>query len=301
MSETPAFDAAAYLTDVLERRLDPRASDWLGGRRAEVAAGLEGARFAGVISVASRYLPRGPLHPDAPELARAAEGVPGWNPERWSILEAGRVALVLARPDLALETFTRDLEDVFRHADEGELRALYRCLCLLPDGARFAWRAREGCRTNIRPVFEAVACDTPYPATHFDDVAWNQLVIKAVFIGAPLWRVRGLDERLSPELARMALDLADERRSAGRAVQPELWLCLGAHGGARALASIEREIEGSDTLGRRAAAVALVRAERSDRLAALAAAERDPALAEALRAALEGPRDQTVFRTFHES
>ena len=54
-------------------------------------------------------------------------------------------------------------------------------------------------------VFEANACDTPYPATHLDDLAWRQLVIKALFVGAPLWRVYGLDKRLDAELARMAM------------------------------------------------------------------------------------------------
>jgi hypothetical protein len=52
--------------------------------------------------------------------------------------------------------------------------------------------------------------------------------------------VHGLDERLSGELARMALDLADERRSAGRPVNPLLWLCLGAHGGAGVVPPLER-------------------------------------------------------------
>ena len=52
-------------------------------------------------------------------------------------------------------------------------------------------------------------------------------LLKALFVGAPLWRVYGLDKRIDAELARMALDLADERCSAHREVQPELWLCLG--------------------------------------------------------------------------
>ena len=50
-------------------------------------------------------------------------------------------------------------------------------------------------------------CDTPYPLQHFDNLAWRQALIKAIFIGAPLWRIHGLDQRLSPELARMALGM----------------------------------------------------------------------------------------------
>ena len=100
-------------------------------------------------------------------------------------------------------------------------------------------------------------------------MAWRSLVVKAVFVGAPLWRVSGLDQRLSEDLARAALDLADERRSAGRPVQPELWLCLGPHGAERASTSIELELAGGPPAGRCAAALALARAGHIDRLQAL--------------------------------
>ena len=88
--------------------------------------------------------------------------------------------------------------------------ALYRALVHLPATERFTWRAGEGCRSSMRAVFEAIACDTPFAFRHFDDPAWRQLVIKALFVEAPLWRVYGLDQRLDEELARMALDLAEE-------------------------------------------------------------------------------------------
>jgi len=94
----------------------------------------------------------------------------------------------------------------------------------------------------------------------------------------------------------MALDLADERRSAGRAVQHELWLCLGPHAGERGLAGIERELAGSHTLGRRAAAIALARAGATKRLAELLERERDPAVAGTMRSALAGNTDQRAFR-----
>jgi hypothetical protein len=147
----------------------------------------------------------------------------------------------------------------------------------------------------MRVVFESICCDTPYPARWFDDVAWRQAVIKAIFVEAPVWRIWGLDERLDPELARMALDLADERRSAGRAINPELWLCLGAHGGERGLAALELELERGDARGRAAAAIALVRAGERDRVQSLVAVESDPAVREAMTGALEGKSDQTAF------
>jgi len=293
-------DAKTCLAGMLEHRLDEEARGWLAQSSAEVAEGVAVARFCALISLASRFMPRGALAPEADERTRAETVLAGWNTERWTVLEAARVALVLARSDLAETAAEEALEEAFRYADGGELCALYRSLALLPDPERFLWRAAEGCRTNIRPVFEADTCDTPYPFLYFDDVAWNQLCIKAVFIDAPLWRVFGLDRRLSPELARMALDLADERRSAGRDVQHELWLCLGPHGGERGLASIERELESESRVGRRAAAIALARADAPGRLAELLETERDPEVLSTMRRARDGHTGRAEFRALDQ-
>jgi hypothetical protein len=140
--------------------------------------------------------------------------------------------------------------------------------------------------------------------------------VKCLFVGAPAWRVFGLDQRLSEDLARMALDLADERRSAHRSVQPDLWLLLGPHAGERGLASIERELatranppaepggapglDPTNTAGRAAASAALARAGETERLSALAASETDPFVADVMRDALAGRADSSLFRRIAE-
>jgi hypothetical protein len=300
-SEDPVDPGAAraVLDAMLRSRLPVEPKAWLDARSVEIAAGSSDDRFAQWISLASRYAPRRPLAPDASERASAAAALPGWNPERWSTLEAVRAALVLARSDLTDAGCERALEESFRYADQGELCALYRSIALLPSGERFAARAAEGCRSNMGVVFEAVACDSPYPVRHFDDIAWRQLAIKAVFIEAPLWRVHGIDTRLSAELARMALDLADERRSAGRPVQPDLWLCLGAHAGERGLESLDREAAPSNpnVAGRRGAVLGLARAGEQGRLKRLEASERDPEVKATMGEALAGGHDAAAFRS----
>lgn len=288
----PVFDL------MLGRRLSENGAAWLASARTEVEAGASGERLASLLSMASRHAPRGDLSPTREECADAERALAGWNPERWSTLEALRVCLLIRHPATSDDAFGGILEECFRYADGSELTALYRSLAHFPAGERFVWRAGEGCRTNMRTVFEATACDTPYPARYFDDVAWCQLVIKAVFIEAPLWRVHGLDQRLSSELARMALDLADERRSAGRRIQPELWLCMGTHGGERALAALEVEMETEHLPSRRAAALALGRAEQHDRLRKLLDVERDAAMRETIESALAGRCDQSAFAIF---
>ncbi len=279
----------------LASRLDETAASWLERASDEVAAGVDDGRFCSLFSLASRHAPRGGLEPSEGERAAAAARLEGWNPERWTLLETVRTALILAHRDLDGPGIESALEEAFRYPEMGEQCALYRSLAHLPDPARFAWRAGEGARSNMRVVFESACCDTAFPARWFDDVAWRQAVIKCIFVGAPLWRIWGLDGRLDPELARMALDLADERRSAGRAVHPQLWMCLGTHGGRRGLTSLERELEAGESGGRAAAAIALVRAGELERVRALVALESDPAVRDAMARALEGESDSSAF------
>lgn len=115
-------------------------------------------------------------------------------------------------------------DELFRHGDAREQQAILSALPLLPSPERFVPLARSASRSNVLPVFEALACDNPFPARHFSDEAFAQLVLKVLFVGLPLARVVGLRDRIDGELQRMARDYASERRAAGRAVPADLEL-----------------------------------------------------------------------------
>ncbi len=91
---------------------------------------------------------------------------------------------------------------------------------MYPDPPRHALRAAEGVRSNMRTVFEAVAHRNPYAAEQFAESAWNQMVLKALFVGSRLDLVVGLDRRRNEALARMLCDYAHERWAASRVVEP---------------------------------------------------------------------------------
>jgi hypothetical protein len=300
-SVTETNEIARVIDRLLRARVPEDARRWLAGATQEIASGVDDLRFTSLLSLASRPTPRAALEPNADEREACSEALVGWNPERWQLLETVRAALILARPDLQQPGCIAALEDAFLCADAGELCALYRALPLLPDPARFATRMGEACRSNMAPVFEAAAFDNPFPSRHFDDIAWRQLVIKAVFIEAPLWRVFELDARLDPELARMTLDFIDERRSAGRSVQPQAWLCLGEHADERGIESIAQELRGQDATGRGAAAFALARTGEVARLSDLLPAERDEETRDALARVRDGQHDQASFAAWIES
>jgi hypothetical protein len=101
---------------------------------------------------------------------------------------------------------------------------LLRVLAALPAPARFVEIAIDACRTNVETVFSAIACDNDFPARHFPAPAFHQMVLKALFIGAPLARVAGLAERTSDELIRMVDAYASERAAAGRAIPADVAL-----------------------------------------------------------------------------
>jgi hypothetical protein len=93
---------------------------------------------------------------------------------------------------------------------------------MLPQPEQYLPIVIDACRTNIEPLFEAIACENPYPAAHFPERNFNQVVLKAMFNGIALARIVGLAGRRNAELARMATDYAAERTAAGRSVPADI-------------------------------------------------------------------------------
>lgn len=278
----PVWPAASTVVEQLDVLLHSRLSQaggaFLQGALKELANGVDSTGFGMRLSAASRHASGALFQADGGDLPPELESLaPLWTPGYWSLLDALRVRLILGLPDLAGEEAGQALDEAFSYADEGELCALLRALPLIPQRERFAWRATEGCRTNMVSVFCAVACDSPLPVATFDDVAWKQVLLKCLFVGAPLWRVRGVDLRLDDDLTRMALDYVEERRSAEREVPRELWMLLGARPGERGLSSLEAELASPDPLSRAAVYLALARAGEGQRLASCSESEPDAA------------------------
>jgi hypothetical protein len=207
------------------------------------------------------------------DLALADRLRPAWNPAGWTTDQAARIALVLAWPSSDAAAYVATLDKLFETADLGELVALYQALPVLPHQRAHVRRCAEGVRTNMTDVFKAVAHGNPYPSEHLDEAAWNQMVLKALFVGVTLHPVHGLDARANPRLARMLLDYARERWAARRDVSPELWRCVGPCADAAALAAMERVLREGGAGDRRAVALAL-RASEDEAARALLARHR---------------------------
>ncbi|MBF9254492.1 EboA domain-containing protein [Pontibacter sp. 172403-2] len=217
-----------FLLRLLHQIAAPEAIDWLSRKLKQVSASSgTGKEFYLAFSSVPRYMGKAPLQLSEADLAEAQRLRKGFNPANWTTDQAARTLLILTLPHTDKAEFLTQINKLFSTADMGELVALYAAMPLLPYPEDFKARAAEGFRTNMGNVYEAVALDNPYPADYLDEAAWNQMVLKTLFVGKPLFRIYGIDRRSNARLAHILSDYAHERWAAGRTVSPELWRPVG--------------------------------------------------------------------------
>ena len=223
------------LWGALEERVSPEALAWVRESVAEIEADPAAVRIR--FPMAGRKAGRGPLDPDAsPDDVHA-----------WTIDDAARTLLLVALGDRV----EAELADLYRFGDAAERRGLLRALPYLPVGDRAMAIVDDAIRTNdTRLVAAALG---PYATEHLDDAAYDQAVLKCVFIGVPITPLDGLPARATAETARMLAAFVHERVAAGRDVPAEVWDVIDRHPPAEELAAIEAE-RGSEFADRRKAA-----------------------------------------------
>ncbi len=248
--------AIALLRQWLAARLDAETGTWLAERADALAAAPDERALQLAFALVSRRLPRRALQPSADELTAAEHLLPGWSPQTWSLVDAGRILLLASLP-AQVDVFARQFRKLCETAEVGEAISLYRGLPLYPCPEALEPQVAEGLRGNVRDVFEAIAHHNPYPHAVFDRHRWNHMVLKALFIGSSLAPIQGLDVRANEELARIMLDFAHERRAAGRPVPAEIWRCVGPFARGAALEDLRQALHADTLAESRAAALAL--------------------------------------------
>lgn len=227
----PPLDVAEGLLGVVRAHAGAPAGEWLAGAVRTARAPLDRAGFATAFALASRQAGRATPEPTAAEIARLETAGVTWPVASWGLDGLARAGLLLhATAGLLPGELEALVEQCFLGGDTRERQAVLRTLPLLPDPERFVALGVDACRTSVQPVFEAIACENPYPALYFPEASFNQMVLKAVFIEVAVRRILGLEARITPELRRMAADYASERRAAGRSVPDDVAYLLGENG-----------------------------------------------------------------------
>jgi hypothetical protein len=202
------------------------AAAWVARVRpdAEGLLAVRGSAFLSEFAAASRRVGKAEI--TLTDLDRAAfEHTGVIVPPGLTLDEVARIAMLAALPEAEQEATAREC---FDRGDTRERTAVLRALPLLPDPSRFVALAASSCRTHVLPVFEAICCENPYPASFFTDATFHQMILKALFLDVALDRVVGVGARRTPELHRMVYDYAAERSAAGRSVPSDIDRHFGA-------------------------------------------------------------------------
>jgi len=249
---TAPFD---LLTHWVARQSAPEARTWFTDalQRMPTANG----HHRTVLAMVSRQLGRARLALSAADLEEAEHARPGWRPAGLGAAQAGRMALLMASHDGDEPTFAARTQALCRAGDLQEVIGYLRGLPIFPGAHALLDVAREGARSAMQPVFDAVALNSPYPAEMFDESGWNQMVLKSLFIGSSPSNISGLMARANPRLATTLVEYAQERWSADRPVSPELWRCVGPFAGRAERAALRRAAASADLAERDAALAAM--------------------------------------------
>lgn len=146
--------------------------------------------------------------------------------KHWTVADAGRALLVLRSVLTDAPQAQTIIQTYFQQGDESEVAVITRILILFTNGESLKPYAHEVGRTNSKPLFAALAQYNPYPAKYYSNHEFNQLVLKALFMGIGIAPVIGLLQRANAELSQMCEDYIKERVAANRTIPSDIWLAL---------------------------------------------------------------------------
>ena len=211
------------LVSAVRARAGEAAADWID--RAAATESVDA--FCSAYTAAPKHVGRAPLALTESERAELVGPAPELRCDRWTVDDAARAALLLAASArLDAEAFVHLAIECYERGDAREQQSWLRAISLLPQPDRLTAVAVDACRANIIPLFEAIACENPYPARHFPERQFNQLVLKALFNSIALARIVGLSTRANADLSRMARDYAAERKAAARPIPSDIAMAM---------------------------------------------------------------------------
>jgi len=235
--------------DALRRELElsarPEGLAWLEDALAEVAAQPAAIRMR--FPSVGREVGREPLDPD-----RDPDDV-----HAWTIDDAARTLLLAGLG----EGVADELGELYRYGDAAERRGLLRALPYLEIGERAIGLVDDAIRSNDTRLISAAL--GPYATAYLDPAGYDQAILKCVFVGVPIAPLDGLEERATPDAARMLAAFVHERVAASRDIPAEVWRVIDRFPPEAELRAIEAELEGPYADRRQAAEHALAGREEA--------------------------------------
>lgn len=206
--------------ELVQSKLTDKELNWLNQKSAILTSPETIGKFPVFFSLAARFIENESPEWSDKELEQLEGVYPGFSKSPWTKQELVRVVLMVS-----LETSKNKeiLQSFFETAEMQELVAFFKGLYLLENAKEFTLSVEEGIRTNMVNVFDSFTAGNPYAITYLEEWAWNQLVLKALFLDRPLFTIHDIDNRKNQSLSDMLQDYVNERWSAFREVSPEIW------------------------------------------------------------------------------
>ncbi len=239
---------------LLQDHLSPDGRQWLETKLTAIEGEFKPRSFYLAFGACPRFLGTDTLTFTEAQLSALTVAYPNFSATAWTSDQLARILLMTCLP---VEQNQAILDELFSTADYRELIALYKGLYFLDNAADFVPRAREGLRTNMVGVFDAIALENPFPAQYLPEDAWNHMVLKAMFMGRPIYRIYRIEDRKNALLADIFMDYAEERWSAFRPVSPELWRFVSGYVSERSLPGLQKTIAEGKPLEQAAAVKAI--------------------------------------------
>lgn len=257
MSVMPGSEAYFVLKACILRQVAEEVADWIKQVTENAVEYSDPRKLSIHIAIVPRRISgSNRLILSKEDLSRVQKIYKGWQPEKWLLIEAIRILFNLSVVHGSVNTEDILLR-VYRIAELSEQVAFLKGLPLYGKTDFFLSYAKEAVRSNTRPLFAAIAQFNPFPADHFSESEWNNMVLKAVSWNYPLHNIYGVDERANPSLMNMLCEYAREQRGAKRPISIDLWRCVGPYADEDALADLAIMLNSADTREQLAAVLAL--------------------------------------------
>ena len=227
---------------------------WFQKKLESLSSDFKKRNFYLTFSACPRFISKEAIQLDDNQRKEMESIYPNFSKRTWPKDEIARIILMTHLP---VEENNHILDDLFATADMRESIALYKGLYFLENAEDFVLRCREGLRTNMVGIFDAIVHHNPYPAKYLSEDAWNQMVLKAMFMERPIYKIDQIEERKNQKLSEIFIDYAHERWSAHRKVSPELWCFIAGFVNDVIFEDIQKVILNPDGLEKIAATKAL--------------------------------------------
>lgn len=215
-----------FFHEILSKNISSSALEWIDKSINQLQNSQNEKAVLSSFSIAPRFVGKAKLNLTHEDLQHSNQLKEGFKLQNFSVDQLTRTLLLLNSYKGDIQVFSSNIKKIISVADINEQVAIYSAMSLFPHPEHFTDIAADGIRTNITAVFDAIVLENPFPSEHLSDDAWNQMVLKAIFINRPLFKIWGFDARRNILLAQMISDFAHERWAAGRTLSPEIWRIL---------------------------------------------------------------------------